>query len=796
MSLATTNNELSIDFDRLPLILAGPILRRTDPKTVTVWIALQKPRLVTLNVYATEEGKGEKISQQVLQGSRHTIALGKFLHIVAVTARSIDHSSLQPSQIYAYDLAFGDCGETLNQALNIEGSSEYNISYFEHSYPTFAMCPDDLNQLQIVHGSCRKPHGGGKDALPMLDTLMEMAANSPEKRPHQLFLTGDQIYGDDVADPLLWAVSQVGTAVLGWEEDLPIHLEGIETKKTSELIPGSRSDLAENWAGLTAMLDNKPDKAKSHLFSLGEYIGSYLLAWSSVLFPEEFPANNSECWKKELPAIRFFREGLAKVRRTLANVSTYMVCDDHDVTDDWYLNREWCYRVLSKPLGRRTVQNGILTYALFQAWGNTPGQFMGGNPGEKLLKAAVKWSSLQGKDTAIDAEIQRYLGIPEVDPETGLPKMKLDGDVWILDRDESKDILIKWHFDVRLFKHEVIVIDSRTWRGYPQESTILPPMLLCHSAFETQLKTPLEVTDQLKEKGLSDVEVTFVVLPTNLVSLRVIDLAQEMSLKKGSVFGHDVGDAWNFHKGALSKLLTTLGERRDRVIILSGDIHYACAVRLHYWSYSQGKVKPCVFAQLTSSAFKNAEWKTQIIHTKTKSLAPESSERWFGWHSPPQLVEVVATPEKTEVYPIQMPTEGPVLYKDMPPNGYWELVWQIAVQNSDSLPNWQYQVEWIERQKAETLYPTQPIQKNTKPRSNPVLWLWRNRWLQEGKEVVGRSNFGIVSLQWTEDDNLKAVIQDTVWHPAWEPDSIVRSRYFVPLRADKSPPLPSVIEKD
>src|SRR3990172_1836424 len=39
--------------DDLPLVLAGPILRHTDPKTVTAWVALKDPATVRLDVLDT-----------------------------------------------------------------------------------------------------------------------------------------------------------------------------------------------------------------------------------------------------------------------------------------------------------------------------------------------------------------------------------------------------------------------------------------------------------------------------------------------------------------------------------------------------------------------------------------------------------------------------------------------------------------------------------------------------------------------------------------------------------------------
>ncbi|MBA2680765.1 MAG: hypothetical protein H0U76_20515, partial [Ktedonobacteraceae bacterium] len=38
--------------DTLPLILAGPIVRRVEPQLVTVWLALKEARDVTLYIYA------------------------------------------------------------------------------------------------------------------------------------------------------------------------------------------------------------------------------------------------------------------------------------------------------------------------------------------------------------------------------------------------------------------------------------------------------------------------------------------------------------------------------------------------------------------------------------------------------------------------------------------------------------------------------------------------------------------------------------------------------------------------
>jgi len=102
----------------LPLILAGLLLQHTEPTSVAVWIALKQACHVGLKVYET---RSQKILEEVLlEGQRETVALGKFFHGVAVTARSEQGACLTGDRIYAYDLQFSPSGsepQTLEQAL-------------------------------------------------------------------------------------------------------------------------------------------------------------------------------------------------------------------------------------------------------------------------------------------------------------------------------------------------------------------------------------------------------------------------------------------------------------------------------------------------------------------------------------------------------------------------------------------------------------------------------------------------------------------------------------------------------
>lgn len=66
-----------------------------------------------------------------------------------------------------------------------------------------------------MHGSCRKPHHDSADGLVRADNWIAERQESPTEWPAWLLMTGDQVYVDDVAGPMLRAVHAL-IARLGW----------------------------------------------------------------------------------------------------------------------------------------------------------------------------------------------------------------------------------------------------------------------------------------------------------------------------------------------------------------------------------------------------------------------------------------------------------------------------------------------------------------------------------------------------------------------------------------------------
>lgn len=549
-----------IDTPRVPLILCGPILRRTEPDSVTVWVALKEPRTVTLRVYLRDVGGN--LTQRFL-GTRGTTRLGEHLHVVAVTAKAASsQQALVPGEMYCYNLFFfagtvdpvPESGDNLGTSgiLNPTGASApLTLAYASLPLPSFVLPPTDLNNLRIIHGSCRKPHGEARDALMALDGMIGTTAEDPNNRPHQLFLTGDQIYADDVADALLMALTEAGDTLLGWPN--PEKLPDVN-KTAKELQPGRRSAIARTNCGFSSTAD------KSHLFSLGEFCAMYLFAWSDAIWTQlpEFEdvykglarttviigdkrdriveTPEFVTFRKERARLRFFSETLPRVRRALANVPTYMIFDDHEITDDWYLNRRWCNQALAKPLGRRVIQNGLLAYALFQHWGNTPGRFESGTPGMALLDAAEAWAQSGGTDSSKESDIATRIGLPPA-PGTSTELSPPQG-------------ALEWHYGASGSAHQVLVLDSRTRRSYPG-TDIDPPVLLSTAAFQRQVSSvPAPGQDG----------VTLVISPAPVVGIPFIENHQRKAKTLEERLDADT-EAWGLQKIGFESLLAALASR-------------------------------------------------------------------------------------------------------------------------------------------------------------------------------------------------------------------------------------------
>lgn len=857
-------------FSSLPLILAGPMLRRTEPRAVTVWLALKASCRVILRIYG--RNAGGKLVQR-FEGMRQTVRLGDNLHIVAVTARTTnEQEQLAWGELYYYNIFFQPDTTAESHVpeefadldtpgiLTIDPSSAdplHRLVYPGHPLPGFVLPPEDLNQVKLLHGSCRKPHGVGKEMLSAIDTMLESANGNPVDRPQQLFMTGDQIYADDVAASLLFALIDAGNILFEGNKEEVLPLVQIPARM---LAPGERREVVINKAMFTT------STPESQLLAFAEYAAMYLFAWSDVLWPDDLPGAGDiwhmypdvqprpEKQKKveiifadHMERLRAFRSTLPQVRRALANIATYTICDDHDVTDDWYLDGAWCRRVLASPLGRRVVRNALVTYALFQAWGNTPDQFDQPN-GNALLEAI---DTDRG-----DEPNQQEDTIAEI---IGLP-LSFEGSGELAHSARA----LRWYYTYSAPRYQLIVMDTRTQRLYRSPSEF--PGLLAPDAIERQI-----VAAERK-----DAEVTIIISAAPVLGVGFMEAVQFWSrLRIRDNYAYD-REAWNLEWGTFQSFLCAVSALK-RVVFLSGDVHYAFAASLEYWDHASSATAKIV--DYTSSPLRNEGSSSQMAalavgypylyhllrrtrmptldlfawdvavgkrHILKKMLSIIRSRTLLFWWSIPRFLDALRTPYEI-VLPAKNWPEG--AFNDTPPDRSYRLRYipdSMNPLNAKDLALDQGQrprmsfarltsrmrriairaIAFVERrlgmtrrklarrslaaEQAPKLLPmgthhvvresikgASIVERKLEKRKNRLTetLFHREEWLSKwkaGVHIIGYANIGEICFRWTPGE--RTVLQNLWW---WHPDNsecpTLASEYSDTLelpRPDAAPPLP------
>ena len=607
----------------LPLVLAGPLLRRVDTESVSVWMALSSAADVTVTVFQgsqTSTGAGTASGPVVATGTAHTRTFGSQLHVALVRAAAT--TALAPGSIYSYDVVVGgrglkDLGLLRDATSDSSGQPNVDVHAPRHvalgyeldRLPSFAMAGAALADLKIVHTSCRKSNGEGPDALAWVDDEIKDHQLDPVQRPHQLFLTGDQIYANDVGACLLPLLSALGSELVGFTEHLPIAGQDVEASMAN-LPPLRRQRLVREIARFTST------DAANHLLTFSEWVGMYLLAfsphaWRALATPANLftagPAQaaawhltdwetlykNTDGWRthkdpktgktteeiitEETARVQQWRDATPKVARALANVPTYMICDDHEITDDWYLTKRWRSRVLTAPLGRQVVRNGLMAYTVFQGWGNDPAAFeLKGQtlpPNLQVLQAVESFAS-DGMPTtqATRNTLDELLGLtqPVVDPKA------------------------VFSYQVPGPLHLVRVLDTRTRRRYDGEGDS-PPKLLGDS-LDSQLPAGPLTDGRTLLVVVSAAPVLFprlfdvLVQPVAAVSFELThhlfgeDDPKDPRAPGATITGAEQWDleGWHAVEASHEAFLRRCGSYQ-RVVLLSGDVHFASSMVLDFW---------------------------------------------------------------------------------------------------------------------------------------------------------------------------------------------------------------------
>ena len=571
----------------LATILAGPIVRRVDTKSVTIWIATSRFFDIDAAIYMINE----KLSLPV-QTTTTSICAGRnlFIHLVEIDG------NFPMDTLLGYDLFFKDEEDSydLTSLGLISDDKELSITYDDIPYPSFFIPANTTSNF--LYASCRKFHGKGGDSLVAGDKLLWNEPRNLMNRPSSLFLLGDQIYADDVADPLFPVIQSVVDS-LGLKKEylgqLEPRLADYPFNKLIQKVNGRQFAMEQFCQFTSANMSN-------HLMTFGEYAAMYLLSWGPGLWEtayiptfEEvvekgnyhffFPNDNDEityCKKRynhQMEDLLQTIEKLNQVRRLLANVPTYMIFDDHDVTDDWNLSYQWMENVSKSPLGKHVIANGLCAYWAFQGWGNEPQRFE-----EAFLQ------SMEDNLDRFFADTPAY--------EEWLERLWNFG---------------HWHF-VAPTKPTALFLNTRTMRSFDET----PQPVKVGWMFKENVQAPRligpegwkSITRTLSRSGWKKKDPLLIISATPLYGMGLIESALHSYVYPLRAIGipvHEMLDfeAWKYNGKGFSDFISYIFKwQPSRCIILSGDVHYASAVKSRVES-KNGETADIV--QFTSSPSNN-----------------------------------------------------------------------------------------------------------------------------------------------------------------------------------------------
>jgi hypothetical protein len=596
----------------LPMILSGPIVRRAEPTQITLWTATSKWYQIHADLFRITSNKDSALfnySMVQTKSKTNTIRMGKqlFVHLIKLTP---NQDTFPMDTLLGYNIHFkrGSELQDLKSLGLLSKENDDSIVYGNLEYPAIYL-NSSSHHCNVLYGSCRKPHGDDEDTLATADLLLEKEYNHLAVRPTTLYLMGDQIYADDVADSLFPVITTLEKELIGSGEKLELIDDRLATKpfQTALNQVNGRQYIMENFCHFTS------SHSHNHLMKFGEYAAMYLLTWSPQLWEfaqennlfesfdercnkdqvyfvfsdsERYPKDNiheqlrmKNRYTEQQEGMISFQQSLYRIRRLLANIPTYMMFDDHDITDDWNISYKWKENVINSPLGSHVIANGLAAYWGFQGWGNAPESFDDGFLW--MMKTYFKMLSI-GKMEAYRKEWQRTL--------------------WNFD---------SWHF-VAPTNPTAVFLDTRTQREYDSEprpekfghlieETVWAPQLLSKKGWEN-------VTSSLFNSGWKSGTPLIIVSPTPLYGLGLIETFLHDYVYPLRVLGVNVHtrldfEAWKYNGKGFTEFLHQAAKwKPSKFIILSGDVHYASFVKAAI-SFKDGR--RLTINQFTSSPMKN-----------------------------------------------------------------------------------------------------------------------------------------------------------------------------------------------
>ena len=270
----------------------------------------------------------------------------------------------------------------------------------------------------------------------------------------------------------------------------------------------------------------------------------------------------------------------------LANIATFMIMDDHDITDDWNLTGGWVEQMIETDGWTDVIVDGLVAYWVYQGWGNLDPASNDDDPRVQIMRKyagsgadalkplrklmydkfnveprdRLRWDYSVPSSPPIfvlDTRNDRVLKPPERDASGKVIRYASDEDRII-----SKRQLDELLADLKKNDEPAILVSP---------VTVLNPLLI--HVFLSLAARPSEVTAAEAKKNLS--------LSQSFGGLEVLNAETYENYRRL----YDL-EYWPAFPQSFTDLREMLDKLRDSsnhersLIILSGDVHYSYAMSL------------------------------------------------------------------------------------------------------------------------------------------------------------------------------------------------------------------------
>jgi hypothetical protein len=229
-----------------------------------------------------------------------------------------------------------------------------------------------------------------------------------------------------------------------------------------------------------------------------------------------------------------------------------MICDDHEITDDWNIDQKWSSSVKNSINGSQIIVNGLVAYWAFQGWGNDPNSF-----NDDFIEIIEEYLDLRKQKSLLN--LKKTSAVSNLDYDSGRINKRarirmLEDQIWNFK---------KWIYVAPTYPPSIF-LDCRTQREFVNPDG--PPILLNDEALD-------HIEKIVYDSGYVKGEPVVIISPTPVFGFELAESVQRFLTSISGTYKWDL-ETWRANETGFIKFLAFLSNTfsPDYCIILC--FHY------------------------------------------------------------------------------------------------------------------------------------------------------------------------------------------------------------------------------